>query len=69
MTEQEFWNLESQWENTPEYQEYEAYCDKHKSSPNEEEIKECWCLFLKALSNDVGKKLKVEKMFWEIIAG
>ena len=67
MTEQEFWFLETQWEYTPEFQEYAAYCDKHKSSQTEKEFKECWNLFLKALDNEVGKKLRVEKMFWEII--
>ena len=34
MTEQEFWDLESQWEDTPEYQEYEAYCDSHPDFKN-----------------------------------
>jgi hypothetical protein len=69
MTEQEFWDLESQWEDTSEYQEYEAYCDKYKSSQNEEEIQECWRLFWRALDNGIGKQLRSERQFWRIIMG
>lgn len=65
MSDLEFYKLLYEWESTPEYQEYEKYCDTHE--PKEENYDACLKLAIKAFSNDLGKRLCEEPKFQELI--